>query len=735
MSSDAALSTVPPIDHRKQERSEAKTLARAMISRLGAESPASLLVCDVHLFRFFCEFLPRHPTVEALGDRDENAVIDALKKVSSTSQDVPTTTEMIRAGLAESVASAMMRFKGKPLVAGWGCNVVGALATNDALRKSLTGTGVIEAVVAALVSHSRSNDQLAWAALEAISDITERCVPNKERLGACKGVEAVVSAMRDLQGPRAQYLCLCAIANACFDCAENKERFGELGGVELIVKAMRDYPDHIGVAEWGCICIDCVGFRCPVNKLKAAECGGIQAIVTAMSKHPSDSAQEWGCLAIANTISDNPDNRRLVVESGGLDAILGAMRSHPTVRVHEWAAGALWHLMAKEEYHGLFMTPEVSDALREASKRFPLSTQIRHGLESVTRFESEAIKKARERGTCTLVYAPRCKEPCAAESQYCGGCYSTSFFFSCETCFGSKGDRRFCSTCADRCHGGHAGHRLFIPGSCDCTNILCKVPLKDAKHVEDWMREQRAHFSGWDFSRLKGRMIDDTEPWSYESLACSAMGHSKSLLDLGTGGGEVLSSMHDSWPKKVVATEDYAPNVVLASNTLEPLGARVVQAAASRNSRLPFADGEFDLVICRHTSFNSSEVARVLAPGGVFLTQQVNGRWAEDLMDVFHTAPQWPENTLENTVSWLGEAGLKVVRRENFDGKFKFTDIGAIVYYLRSVPWIVPGFSVETHISGLSLLLERFEKSGGKPLQFRGGKFFVEARKSKRRKK
>jgi len=36
--------------------------------------------------------------------------------------------------------------------------------------------------------------------------------------------------------------------------------------------------------------------------------------------------------------------------------------------------------------------------------------------------------------------------------------------------------------------------------------------------------------------------------------------------------------------------------------------------------RLPFRDGAFALVIDRHEAFNAREVARVLAPDGVFIT-------------------------------------------------------------------------------------------------------------------
>jgi SAM-dependent methyltransferase len=48
------------------------------------------------------------------------------------------------------------------------------------------------------------------------------------------------------------------------------------------------------------------------------------------------------------------------------------------------------------------------------------------------------------------------------------------------------------------------------------------------------------------------------------------------------------------------------------------------RVVAGRPGRLPFADGAFDLAINRHESFRGDEAYRVLAPGGTFLTLQVD---------------------------------------------------------------------------------------------------------------
>ena len=58
-----------------------------------------------------------------------------------------------------------------------------------------------------------------------------------------------------------------------------------------------------------------------------------------------------------------------------------------------------------------------------------------------------------------------------------------------------------------------------------------------------------------------------------------------------------------------------------------------------------------------------------------------------------------------------------------------FTDVGAIVYYLKAIPWVVPGFTVKSHLRYLLVLQERLE--AGEELGFYAAKFLIEASKSR----
>ncbi|MEK7766260.1 MAG: methyltransferase domain-containing protein [bacterium] len=245
---------------------------------------------------------------------------------------------------------------------------------------------------------------------------------------------------------------------------------------------------------------------------------------------------------------------------------------------------------------------------------------------------------------------------------------------------------------------------------------------------DSWRREEQEPFAGWDFSHLKGRLLEDNPPWSYPARAAELLRRSAAVVDLGTGGGERLLELREAWPVKVAATEDHPPNVRLAAERLAPLGVRVINVSASPDASWPFADGEFDLVLNRHSAINAPEIARILAPGGTFLTQQVHGMWAHDLLAVFGAKPQWPWATPATYVPQLEAAGLQAVAIKEWQGRLVYTDVGAIVYHLKAVPWMVPGFSVKDHRRCLHELHDRLES--GTPLSFFAALYRIEARKT-----
>jgi len=240
-----------------------------------------------------------------------------------------------------------------------------------------------------------------------------------------------------------------------------------------------------------------------------------------------------------------------------------------------------------------------------------------------------------------------------------------------------------------------------------------------------WKKEEKTPFSGWDFSHLKNRMIEEKPPWNYNLLAKRLVKKSTAVLDMGTGGGEIFSSFAP-FPAHVVATEGYTPNYIIAKKRLESLNVKVIKFSNSLTRKMPFKNEEFDLILNRHDAFNSNELFRILQNNGIFLTQQV-GENLWDLMKEFNVKPMFHRWNAEIARKQLKDAGFKIEEYRKWKGKVEFRDVGAMVYFLKVVPWIVKNFSIDKYLSVLEKLQEKIDS--GKKLVFTEGRFLIKARK------
>jgi hypothetical protein len=248
--------------------------------------------------------------------------------------------------------------------------------------------------------------------------------------------------------------------------------------------------------------------------------------------------------------------------------------------------------------------------------------------------------------------------------------------------------------------------------------------LDRAELIEGWRREEKAPFSGWDFSHLEGRQIESIAPWDYAKEARRLVQDSHAVLDIATGGGENFSSL-GPFPGVAKAVEGYAPNVAVAQARLRDLNVEVTGCGDA--GPFPFKDGEFDLVLNRHGGCWSPEIGRVTRSGGAFLTQQVAGDNLNELLEAFGAKNPWPENTLFFVKEKLEGMNFEVWEAGSWFGKIRYMDVGAVVYGLKAAAWLVPGFSVDSHLQNLLKLQNRLETEGS--LEFKTSRFYIFARK------
>ncbi|WP_371501185.1 class I SAM-dependent methyltransferase [Kitasatospora sp. NBC_00374] len=251
-----------------------------------------------------------------------------------------------------------------------------------------------------------------------------------------------------------------------------------------------------------------------------------------------------------------------------------------------------------------------------------------------------------------------------------------------------------------------------------------------ARTFEDLVAEaDSVSVEGWDFSWLAGRATEQRPSWGYQRMIGERLAQVSAALDVQTGGGEVLAGAATPLPKVMAATESWPPNVAKATALLHPLGAVVV--ADPDEPPLPFADRAFDLVTSRHpVTVWWEEIARVLRPGGSYLAQHVGPASVFELVEYF-LGPQ-PEEVRrgrhpDDARRGAEAAGLDVVDLRFESLRTEFLDIGAVVYFLRKVIWMVPGFTVDAYRDRLAELHRQIEREG--PFVAHSTRYLIEARR------
>jgi len=238
---------------------------------------------------------------------------------------------------------------------------------------------------------------------------------------------------------------------------------------------------------------------------------------------------------------------------------------------------------------------------------------------------------------------------------------------------------------------------------------------------------ERAPIDGWDFNWLKGRAIEERPRWRYFDRVAERAAALSSMLDIQAGAGGMIADL-STLPPLTVATEGYAPNVAVAARRLQPRSAHLIWTQEDRPA-LPLASDTFELVTSRHPVETWwDEIARVLRPGGSFLSQQVGPHSLRELSE-FLMGPLPPGSRRDPEIARRAAegAGLIVTDLRSERPRTAFYDIGAVVYFLRLVVWIVPGFTVERYREQLEALHEQIERHGA--FECNASRFLIEATK------
>jgi SAM-dependent methyltransferase len=150
---------------------------------------------------------------------------------------------------------------------------------------------------------------------------------------------------------------------------------------------------------------------------------------------------------------------------------------------------------------------------------------------------------------------------------------------------------------------------------------------------------------------------------------------------------------------------------------------------ATDDERLPFTNETFDQVTSRHPVATWwGEIARVLRPGGTYLSQQVGPHSVRELSE-YMLGPLPPGSKRDPQLARVAAQTEGLVVKDLREERLRtvFNDIGAVICFLRLVVWIVPGFTVDRYEDKLRALHDQIQRSG--PFEAYASRFLIEAQK------
>ena len=251
---------------------------------------------------------------------------------------------------------------------------------------------------------------------------------------------------------------------------------------------------------------------------------------------------------------------------------------------------------------------------------------------------------------------------------------------------------------------------------------------QSSRSFESLVAEASAVEARWDFSWLDGRAVEERPSWRFFDLVAARAATVGSLLELDVGTGTMLGAL-PVVPAVAVGAEAHRPVVAAAGERLRHRGASLVVVPSAPGDALPLRSATFDLVTARHPVANPwEEVARVLRPGGTYLSQQVGHHTMAELVEaVTGEAPTGRGRHPDTLRAGAEAAGLEVVELREERPRTAFFDIGAVVYLLRVVVWLVPGFTADAHLDRLRAIHEHIERTGS--FEARAARTLLEVRR------
>jgi len=220
------------------------------------------------------------------------------------------------------------------------------------------------------------------------------------------------------------------------------------------------------------------------------------------------------------------------------------------------------------------------------------------------------------------------------------------------------------------------------------------------------------NLSGWDFSSLN---VSEKGPrTNYMNIVRKYSGLNKTLLDIGTGGGEIVLKLAQNF-KECMAFDKNLKKIQTAKKNLKNSGFDNVKFFVADSDKINIENRSFDVIICRHAPFNPEEVLRLLKSGEIFITQQVSEGDKKNFKKLFGRGQCFdiPSGTLKKKyLKDLKSLGFRIIKQRTVNTTEYYKTMDDIIFLLSNSP-IIPDFDLEKDENKLKELEKKFKTKDG----------------------
>lgn len=239
-------------------------------------------------------------------------------------------------------------------------------------RKRIVAAGGVPAVIQ-LIRRYKESTTVHDDCLAILRNVATESPQAQEEVGDNGGIALIVQALYRFK--REEKLCEKACAALRYLCfrPQNRERVGAEKGLEAMVNAVKIHRGSAPVVEHALLAIGNATFENEVNKVAIGECGGMTAIVHAIEQHRLNAiVQEHGCRVMRNLVAESISNAKHAVDAGGITAAVFAMIGYAeNASVQEQAGAMLLNLSKCDGVKEKFDQADVKRLAEKALSNHP----------------------------------------------------------------------------------------------------------------------------------------------------------------------------------------------------------------------------------------------------------------------------------------------------------------------------------------------------------------------------